>query len=288
MLQFYTLLISHITLNPNFGAYSGDYFHTTLRIPHGAPGLHTTQLVINVPKGILVLKPEVPDHWSSEILTRELEEDEQYSSHGILKTTAPQTIILTSETHAEGLHDDHLMNIDMQLKIGCVFGDESNTIWNDEYTLWWSLDQICEDSTGNRIVLSWNGTQMDTNGMSPSWSSLPSGIQPAPYLYIEPGTRCNIEHIGEESIQGLVWFGINKENEIINVATIRENENSTLMYITLIISILAIIASSLSFLLWILLVCIRCKNKKQFTEKLLGVEYCKCKELETTTTTIIT
>ena len=164
MLSTIIITMSHITLNPNFGGESGGYFHTTIRVPHGAVGLHTTGLHIDVPRGIVVAKPEVPEDWSARIETRTLSEPEQYVSHGILKTEAPQRIILEANSHGDGVHDDYLLNVDVQLKIGCVFqDDQTNTIWNKEYTLWWKIDQHCEDDTGSRTVLSWNGTQKESS-----------------------------------------------------------------------------------------------------------------------------
>lgn len=165
-------------MNPNLGALSGGYFHTTMRIPHGAPGDHTTQLDIRVPRGVLVVKPEVPDEWTASITPRALTEREEYLSHGRRVTTAPDHIRLRADSHAEGVHDDFLLNIDLQTKVGCVFEDAAtNTLWNGEYTLWWRIDQVCEDDAGNAIVLSWNGTQRDrADGTSPPWSALPGSV----------------------------------------------------------------------------------------------------------------
>ena len=89
MLALLILASSHVTLNPDFGAFSGGYFHTTLRVPHGADGMHTTRLEIDVPHGVLVAKPEVPDDWTATVETRELSINERYTSHGVTKTTAP-------------------------------------------------------------------------------------------------------------------------------------------------------------------------------------------------------
>ena len=195
MLTIITLVTSYITLNPDFGGESGGYFHTTIRVPHGAKGLHTTKLDITVPDGILVAKPEVPEGWTANIESRTLSEDEQYVSHGKLETKAPSKIIIEANSHEDRVHYDHLLNIDIQLKIGCIFKNkEYNTIWNNEYTLWWKIDQYYESSTGEKSIIRWNGTQQDAeDGSSPSWSSLPEGIKPAPYLYIEPGKMCSID-----------------------------------------------------------------------------------------------
>lgn len=264
-------LTSHVTINPNFGAYSGGYFHVTFRVPHGLAGLHTTGLEIHVPHGVLVAKPEIPEDWTAQIETRRLDETEQYSSHGALVTDAPHRITLTSLSHGDGVHDDHLLNIDMQLKIGCLFQDPaSNTLWNKEYTLWWIVKQICEDPNGTRSILSWNGTQRDAvDGSSPSWSALPAGTKPAPYLYVEPGERCSIDHSGSEFHGGLLWFGEHRTYDVADAVT---QPSSALEYVTLLLSIFGVVLSSIATAFWTVLVCFRIHDKKKFTEKLIGVE----------------
>lgn len=287
MLCLWNCLLAHITLNPNpnESAESGSYFHTTLRVPHGAENLHTTSLTINVPHGILVAQPEIPFGWTANIENRNLKDNEQYVSHGTLVKDAPKQLILTADSHEDGVHDDYLLNIDIQMKIGCIFDDiETNSLWNKEFTLWWTIEQVCEDAEGNRVILNWNGIQKDNDdGTSPSWSALPRGILPAPYLYIEPGLGCSIDNSGNELNGGLMWFGVHKESDILENVHNADGNLGTIGYITLVISIIGLVLSSISIAFLIFLSCIRFKNKKKFTEKLIGVEYCACKELASTT-----
>lgn len=270
MLSTYLLTAAHVSLNPNMGAFSGGYFHTTMRVPHGAPGLHTTKLVVDVPHGILVVKPEVPEDWTAAIETRFLAENEQYTSHGQLKTTAPHRVILTANTHADGVHDDHLLNVDMQLKVGCTFEDRaSNTQWNSEYTLWWQVSQECEDASGNKVILDWNGTQVDADGVSPSWSALPAGMKPAPYMYVEPGTRCTNEHTGTEAQGGMNWFGAHVADE--SNAPMADPVMSSMEVCNFILSLIALILAVSSTSCLIGATFLRCTNKKRFAEQLIGV-----------------
>ena len=265
------LAYSHITLNPSIGGYSGGYFHTTLRVPHGAPGLHTTKLEIDVPHGILVAKPEVPEDWTASIEDRTLAENEQYISHGNLKTIGPHKIVLRANSHSDGVHDDHLLNIDMQLKIGCVFQDaESNTVWNEEYTLWWPIVQTCEDDNGDTTLRTWDGTQKDKNGVSPAWSALPDGVLPAPYLQFESGQRCTSEHEGSERQGGMLWFGA---YVVPDFAGGGSEDYRILDYVTLILSIAGLGVGVLTATLWCLALCFRLRDTKRFTQHFLGVEY---------------
>lgn len=264
---------THITLNPNIGAESGGYFHTTMRVPHGAPGLHTTELHINVPYGVLVAKPEVPDDWTANIRKRTLSDNEVYLSHGRHVTEAPDEIILVANSHSDGVHNDYLLNIDMQLKIGCIFQDKvSNTWWNNEYTLWWRVTQVCKNATGEITNIVWNGTQSTLGDVSPAWTALPTNMLPAPYLYVEPGIRCFSDHTGSTFSEGLMWFGAHIISDDIVFSAITTT-TLILQHITLVISIVAVILGSFASLLWITVVCLRFQNKKKFTEHLLGAEY---------------
>tara|TARA_Y100000741_G_scaffold364128_1_gene354175 strand:- start:5023 stop:5868 length:846 start_codon:yes stop_codon:yes gene_type:complete len=262
--------LAHITLNPNMGAESGGYFHTTMRVPHGAANLHTTELHINIPYGILVAKPEVPEDWTASIRKRTLSGEEEYLSHGRQVTEAPEEIVLVANSHADGVHNDHLLNIDMQLKVGCIFQDEaSNTLWNDEYTLWWVVTQVCEDATGEVTELVWNGTQSDVGDVSPAWTALPANTLPAPYLYIESGPRCASDYVGSTFSGGLMWFGAH----VAAASSITTTSINIIQYMTLTLSIIGVILGSFASLLWITVVCLRFQNKKKFTEHLVGVDY---------------
>lgn len=286
MLSILLACAAHVTLNPNEGALSGGYFHTTIRVPHGAPGLHTTRLVVTVPRGILVAKPEVPDDWEGSVTERTLSEDEQYFSHGRLVTTAPQSIELEAKTFADGVHDDHLLNIDVQLKIGCVFADPStNTQWNGAYTTWWTVRQECEDEGGNQKVFEWAGVQSDAeDGSSPAWTALPEGEYPAPYLYVEPGTACSMDHSGEAMVGGLRWFGVHVPEEVVAIGAdagivVRVDDQEP-DHTTLAAIIMSSVATTLSVATAVAICTIsivRLKNKKRFTEQLLGLTECQCK-----------
>ena len=258
---------SHITLNPNFGAFSGGYFHTTLRVPHGTSDMHTTSLVIDVPHGILVVKPEVPEGWSAVIEKRDLSDSEMYVSHGETVSTAPHKIILTADTHSDGVHDDHLLNIDMQLKIGCFFSDsESNTIWNNEFTTWWGVEQHCETPSGEKEVMKWEGIQKDNGGNSHGWTSLPEGENPAPYLYVEPGDRCSVEHSGAPQSGGLTWFGDYTPPEQVGI----DVSSPLVLSTTYTLSIVSTMIGVFSLGLWTAAIAFRCLNKKKFGEALVG------------------
>ena len=75
-MHFALLLVSsaqaHVSLNTNYGAESGGYFQTSIKVPHGKSGMHTSKLVLEVPRGMLSIKPEVPAGWSVAMSTYEV------------------------------------------------------------------------------------------------------------------------------------------------------------------------------------------------------------------------
>ena len=120
---------AHVSLVPNSGAASGGYFQTSIKIPHGhknaqGGGMHTTKMVLHVPKGILSIRPEPPVGWTVESTMYDLAEEDRYTSHGNLVTTGVDKITFTADSLDDALHNDHLMLIGLQLKIGCSFRDQ--------------------------------------------------------------------------------------------------------------------------------------------------------------------
>lgn len=283
MLAVISATWAHITFNPDLGATSGGYFHTTLRVPHGANGLHTTRLVVDVPYGVLVLKPEVPEGWAAEVETRQLAEYERYSSHGALVTEAPLRLTLQAESHGDGVHADHLLNVDLQLKFGCSYSDErTNTVWQRQYATWWRIYQRCTNTHANETTeFSWSATQSDTpDGVSPAWSALPGGERPSPYVFVEPGSRCSAEHLGTPFRGGLVWFGAYVPQEVeSSVAAARAPSHDTAEaarpyeLLSVAFSVVALVLSVASTTALVVLAVVRYVDRRRFTERLLGIEF---------------
>lgn len=211
--------LAHITMNPNYGGGSGGYFFTQMKVPHGEAGMHTTQLVMDVPRGVSAVRPEAPPAWNVTVISYTLPEEEQYMSHGRPVTTAPDKVIWQATTPEAALYTDHLMMIGLQLKLGCSYRDAvntdysgSNSIWQGQRTLWFKVAQ--HSSHDDTLAISkssfWSGALADdpaTDG-SPAWNPPEeSGLKACPYIFIHAGTRCAIEHSGEAKVGGLRWMG---------------------------------------------------------------------------------
>ena len=163
---------AHITMNPNYGADSGGYMMTHIKVPHGHRGLHTTKFVLHVPRGVASARPEVPAGWSVAVAEYDLAEEDRYTSHGNPVTTGPDKITWTADTTEAALDDKHLMNIGLQLKLLCSFNDPvgddysgSNSIWQGQHTLWFKIEQH-SSAEGSLVVdpahiYRWSGALKD-------------------------------------------------------------------------------------------------------------------------------
>lgn len=174
--------------------------------------------------------------------TYELAPEDRYTSHGSLVTTGPDKVTWTADSLDDALHNDHLMNIGLQLKIGCSFRDQvrddysgSNSIWQGQHTLWFKIEQhsSADDSLNHADGTSlWTGPQKDAaDGTSPSWNPpSSSGYKACPYLVIHAGSRCSLDHSGTAVTGGMEWMGayvapvenmgaVLHEQHVINLAT---------------------------------------------------------------------
>ncbi|GMH94326.1 hypothetical protein TrST_g2686 [Triparma strigata] len=204
---FAGLASAHITIFPNFGYPSGGYSRLQLRIPHGTTSLETTKIKVAVPHGILSVAPVALAGWETNIVTRQIP---PYLSHGVAVTTGPAEIswtaicsgpdaptLCTNDDHA-GLHNSHLLELEMSVRFGCDFGVDADglptddaTEWMDEYTLWWKTEQYVStpgtndgNLDGNPNMLPWTGVVAG----SASWhSAIP---KPSPFVFIYSDDSC--------------------------------------------------------------------------------------------------
>lgn len=72
--------LAHVTLQPN-EAVAGNYFTTSLSVPHGCDGTGTVAVRVKIPDGVLSVKPQMKPGWTVDIKTRKIE-GEQPKLHG--------------------------------------------------------------------------------------------------------------------------------------------------------------------------------------------------------------
>jgi hypothetical protein len=211
---------AHVTLNPNFGAAAGSHFKSSMKIPHGTHGKETTKLVLHVPHGVNSVVPEHVFGWDITIVNRQIT---PYINHGTAVTEAPATITWTATCEGAGpvcdnashggFDNAHLLELEIQIKLGCNFGVDMNdvatndaTVWMGEYATWWNVEQYVSTpgtNDGNEATdhLNWSG---NVEG-SASWSN--ATPKPSPYIFIYSSAACTNE---EKTEFGMVW-GTEKE-----------------------------------------------------------------------------
>ena len=210
--------MAHISMVPNYGAASGGYFMTHVKIPHGHGDLHTSKMILHVPRGIASVRPEAPHGWSVNITTYDLAPEDRYVSHGTAVTTGPDKVIWTANSLDAALFDDHLGLIALQLKLLCSFNDPvaddysgSNSIWQGQHALWFKIEQhsSADEALAIDHTALWTGALKDNDdGTSPGWNPpYDSGVKACPYLFVHPGTSCSLDHSGEAVVGGMNWMG---------------------------------------------------------------------------------
>lgn len=160
-------------------------------------------------------------------------------SHGNLVNTGPAEIIweatctgsgapntCDNDDHA-GLHNSHLLELEMQVKLGCDFGadkaatpvvaTDDATVWLEQHTIWWRTEQHVStprtndgNADGDANVLSWSGECEGTE----NWGA--AQPKPAPYIFIYSDDKCTpADSVGDTEQNGMRW-GVN--SEVIPVA----------------------------------------------------------------------
>lgn len=186
---------AHVTFEPSIVDTGYNLVH--LKVPHGMQNEVSTKLIIDVPDGILAVKPERHEWMHTRVVMGPLAKP--YTSHGKQVTTGPKRIELEARAEHKGLHNDHLFLLAMQLKVGCDLSSNAVTTvvegWQEKTaTLFWPTRQFTtrEDSAThhhNASTLSWTGVPMPPdNTKSTSWGNLKP--KPAPYMFIRSWEGC--------------------------------------------------------------------------------------------------
>lgn len=79
IMLFSSSVYAHAVLD-NKIAESGSYFKATIRIGHGCDGAATNKVIVEIPEGLLIAKPQPKVGWKLEIKKRKL--DKPFLLHG--------------------------------------------------------------------------------------------------------------------------------------------------------------------------------------------------------------
>ena len=104
------LALAHVTMESTSSA-PGSYAKLTFRIPHGCDGSATTQITVQIPEGVLSVKPQVHAGWT--LATKKVKLNPPVMSHGQSITDA------VTEVSWKGgpLSDEYMDEFGMSLKL---------------------------------------------------------------------------------------------------------------------------------------------------------------------------
>lgn len=214
LLSSLALASAHISMAPNHYAPSGWYFSTSIRIPHGhwngSDHFYTSRVELTVPPGVKSVKPEPIPGWTVTMTDTALEKEDWYDSHSVTIKTRPDKIVWQADTAEDTLHNDNLMTIGLQIKMGCKFDTDYATkpiapatttrAVPQPYTTWWHVKQQSSEYGSLEI------------GHTSDWANqdwLDRTQDPSPYIYVCPGTMCkwDSDESGSHPPGGMMWHG---------------------------------------------------------------------------------
>ena len=182
---------AHITFGPDTGFEPGGYGWAEMKIPHGTAGLLTTRFEVDIPHGIVKVKPQHKPGWTTSV---ELRDIEPYESHGKMVSTAPSKVIYQVDSADDALPDSNVDVFGFNFKAACTFSDDTfQTKWLEQPTLWFPTNQIVSNPGSLEVndTLSWTGIGSGED----SWSLLEP--KPAPFIMLDgPAPRCMDKETG--------------------------------------------------------------------------------------------
>ena len=176
---------AHITMSPSSGFEPGGYGWTELKIPHGTAGLLTTRFEVDIPHGVLSVKPQMKPGWTTTMEERDIT---PYMSHGKEVSKAPSKVIYQVDQAEDALPNENVDVYGLNIKLACEFTDATQqSVWLGQPALWLPTRQMLSPPGSLEVTetLSWTGIGSGED----SWSLLKP--KPAPYIMLDgPAPRC--------------------------------------------------------------------------------------------------
>ncbi len=152
---------AHVTANPNQGE-AGSYFETAFRVSHGCEGTDTVEVAIQMPKGMIVAKPQAKAGWQVEIKKSKLDKPVP-AGHGKMADEQIDEIVWRGGALPDGQYDS--FGVLMKLPEG------------EEQTLWFPVTQTCVKGSHQWLEIPAAGQQ---------WHEVKS---PAPFVKVTPASK---------------------------------------------------------------------------------------------------
>jgi uncharacterized protein YcnI len=132
-------------------AKAGGYTFTNFRVPHGCDGSPTTAIKVQIPDGVVSVKPEAVAGWKLDVLNGPIT---PYDSHG---TTISEGVKEVSWTGGP-LPDAHLAQFGMSMKMPDKAGE----------TLYFKVIQTCEQGETPWIEIAAEGAEEEPEHPAPA------------------------------------------------------------------------------------------------------------------------
>lgn len=122
--------LAHVTANPRTAAADG-FAKLDFRVPHGCDGSPTVELAVQIPAGVVSVKPEQVPGWEVETVRGEL--DEPHEGHG--QTVTEGVVEVIWRTIEDPLPDDQFRDFGLSVRMPDRPGE----------TLYFPAVQVCEE-----------------------------------------------------------------------------------------------------------------------------------------------
>jgi uncharacterized protein YcnI len=100
--------LAHVTLEQN-AAPVGSFYKAVLRVPHGCDGSATTKLSVQIPEGVISVKPMVKSGWTLQV-TRGAYAKPYSFLHGAKFTEGPRVVIWSGGNLPDAYYDEFVLS----------------------------------------------------------------------------------------------------------------------------------------------------------------------------------
>lgn len=103
-----TPALAHVTLEQN-AAPVGSFYKAVLRVPHGCDGSATTKLTVQIPEGVIAVKPMVKAGWTLAVKRGAYAKAYSYL-HGAKFTEGPKEITWSGGNLPDAYYDEFVLS----------------------------------------------------------------------------------------------------------------------------------------------------------------------------------
>lgn len=106
-LAFAATASAHVTIDKK-EAPVGSFYKAVLSVPHGCDGAATVKIAVQIPEGVIAVKPMVKPGWTLEVKRGDYAKPYSYL-HGAKMTQGPKEIVWSGGNIADAYYDEFTM-----------------------------------------------------------------------------------------------------------------------------------------------------------------------------------